>query len=276
MSFHLLRPKRIGPYLAVATGTILGSYGIAIYLDSKNKYQFSSFNRFSGSNSRKSFQYSSTDNPIDNFRKFWKQCRESQKTIYSLIAANSLVFLAWKIPAFSPYLNRYFLHSINSAPISMLGSTFSHKSLMHLGFNMLALNSFGPFLHDRMGREQFLAFYISAGMSSSIVSHLYKSLRWNFIPSLGASGAIFGLVGACAHYPELKVSLIFLPIHSIPISQALPAMMGFDALGMIMDWKIFDHAAHLGGSLFGYSFYRISQEKIWKNRRKIQNYFNLL
>lgn len=272
MSFHLLRPKRIGPYVAVATGTIFGSYALAIYADSRNKPQLTGLKQFSTFKNQKSFQYSNTDGPLDNFLRFWQKCRESQKTVYSIIAANSAIFLAWKIPAFSPYLNRYFLHSINSHPVSMLGSVFSHKSLMHLGFNMLALNSFGPFLHERMGREQFLAFYISAGMSSSIVSHLYKSLRWNFIPSLGASGAIFGLVGACAHYPELKVSLILLPIHSIPISQALPVMMGVDALGMALNWKMFDHAAHLGGSLFGYSFYRISQEKIWNNRRKIQKY----
>lgn len=273
MSFHLLRPKRIGPYAAFAAGTIFGSYALAIYADSRNKPQSTGLNQFVKLSNHKSFQYSNTDGPLNNFLRFWQKCRESQKTVYSLIAANSAIFLAWKIPAFSPYLNRYFLHSINSPPISMLGSVFSHKSLMHLGFNMLALNSFGPFLHERMGREQFLAFYISAGMSSSMMSHLYKSLRWDFIPSLGASGAIFGLVGACAHYPELKVSLIFLPIHSIPISQALPVMMGVDALGMALNWKMFDHAAHLGGSLFGYSFYHLSQEKIWNNRRKIQKLF---
>ena len=112
---------------------------------------------------------------------------------------------------------------------------------------MLALNSFGPFLHDKMGREQFLAFYISAGMSSSIVSHLYKVFGGTSSRHLVHPVLFSVLVGACAHYPELKVSLIFLPIHSIPISQALPVMMGFDALGMVMDWKIFDHAAHLGG-----------------------------
>lgn len=275
MYFNSFRFKRIGPYFAVASGTIFGSYACAIYSDSRKKSNIYNFNQLSTLNGRRIFQYSNAEGPLENFLRFWKQSRESQKTIYSLIAANSIVFIAWKIPAFSYHLNRYFIHSIYSPPVSMLGSIFSHKSLMHLGFNMLALNSFGPYLHERMGREQFLAFYLSAGMSSSIMSHLYKTIRMCPTPSLGASGAIFGLVGACAHYPELKVSLIFLPIHSIPINQALPIMMGADFLGMILDWRIFDHAAHLGGSLFGYSFYKVSQEKIWKNRRQIQKFFNL-
>lgn len=140
---------------------------------------------------------------------------------------------------------------------------------------MFALMSFGSFLHDKMGREQFLAFYLSSGMSSALASHIYKAFRKNYTPSLGASGAIFGLVGGCAHYPELKVSLIFLPIHSVPINQALPLMMGVDSLGILLNWKVFDHAAHLGGSLFGYSFLPISQDTIWKNRSKILRNFNL-
>jgi rhomboid-like protein len=92
---------------------------------------------------------------------------------------------------------------------------------------------------------------------------------------LGASGAIFGVVGACAHYPQLKVSLILLPIHSVPISQALPVMMSIDALGLVRNWSMFDHAAHLGGSLFGYAFFPFSQDIIWKNRRKILNYIGI-
>jgi rhomboid-like protein len=269
---HGVKLRQIGPHLAIASGSIFGSYLLAIYLDSKNKTKVRILNQYINLSQRETFKYSESNGLIENIQNFWKQSRESQKTIYSLIAANSTIFLAWRIPAFSVYLNRYFLHSINSHPSSMLGSIFSHKSFVHLGFNMMALYSFGTFLHEKMGREQFLAFYISSGMSSSLTSHMYKSFRRNNTPSLGASGAIFGVVGGCAHFPELKVSLIFLPVHSVPISQALPAMMGIDALGLLLDWKIFDHAAHLGGSLFGYSLYPISQNKIWKNRKEIQRY----
>ena len=269
---HGLRLRQIGPHLAIASGTVFGSYLLAIYVDSKNTTINHKISQYLDLSPRRTVKYSESNSLIENILNFWQKSRQSQKTIYTLIAANSAIFLAWRIPALSLYLNRYFLHSINSHPLSMLGSIFSHKSLVHLGFNMLALNSFGTFLHEKMGREQFLAFYISSGMSSSLTSHIYKSFYRNYTPSLGASGAIFGVVGGCAHFPELKVSLIFLPIHSVPISQALPAMMGIDALGLLLGWKVFDHAAHLGGSLFGYSLYPFSQTKLLKNRKEIQRY----
>lgn len=272
MTFPTHRLRLIGPFVAVASISVFSSYMLAIYVDSRKKtLNNSKLKHFSFVSRRQSNGFDVGD-LREEARRYWKNARESQKTIYSLIASNTCVFLAWRIPAMSTFMNRYFLHSINSHPLSMIGSMFSHKSLLHLGFNMLALNSFGTFLHDKMGREQFLAFYISAGTASSLMSHIYKSIRWNFTPSLGASGAIFGIVGGCAHFPELKVSLIFLPIHSVPISQALPLMMGVDALGLLLNWKIFDHAAHLGGSLFGYVFYKTSQHKIWNNRKELQKY----
>ena len=275
MSFLVYQFRRFGPHFGLATGVIFSSYITAIYLDSKKKNLNFRFGQLINLKGNLNERLSTSDDLIGRFKLFWKQSRESQKTIYLLIAANTLVYFSWKFPMFSNYMNRFFLHSIRSHPLSMIGSIFSHKSLMHLGFNMLALNSFGVFLSEKMGREQFLAFYLSAGTFSSLASHVYKGLKFNFTPSLGASGAIFGVVGGCAHFPELKVSLIFLPIHSVPINLALPAMMGVDALGMLMNWKMFDHCAHLAGSLFGYTFYSFSQNYVWNNRKKISNFLNI-
>lgn len=266
-NFHRLR--RIGPFLVVGFGSVMCSYSLAIFADSRKKNDALFFRQNILKKSKNIPQLSNSNNVMENVHLFWNKSRESQKTMYSIILLNSAIFLGWRIPFFSIPLNQFFLHSISSHPLSMLGSIFSHKSFLHLSFNMLALNSFGNFLHEKMGREQFLAFYLSSGAMSSLASHIYKSFCWNFTPSLGASGAIFGIVGGCAHYPDIKVSLIFLPFHSIPISQALPVMTGIDLMGLLKKWRIFDHSAHLGGALFGYSFYPISQEYIWKNRKAL-------
>jgi rhomboid-like protein len=151
----------------------------------------------------------------------------------------------------------------------MLTSIFSHRTVTHLAFNMLALWSFGTLLHDRIGREHFLAFYTSSGLSASLGSHMFKLWRHDTARSLGASGALFGVAGACAHLPDVKVSLIFLPFHSFSLDKVLPAIMLFDLVGLVRGWQSFDHAAHLSGALTGYLLYDVSSNRIWPNRFKI-------
>jgi membrane associated rhomboid family serine protease len=72
-------------------------------------------------------------------------------------------------------------------------SVFSHVELWHIGFNMLALYFLGPQLELILGRARFLAVYLLSGLASSTavlwLSHAHGQ-------TLGASGAIFGLMGA--------------------------------------------------------------------------------
>lgn len=200
---------------------------------------------------------------------WWYGMKDSSKTLTVLTGINLAVFLAWRLPAFQIRWGRWFLHSTRSHPVTMLTSVFSHQSTAHLAFNMLALWSFGGFLHQVMGREQFLAFYLSSGLCSSLGSHVYKAWRRDGEASLGASGAIFAVAGACAHFPHVNVSLIFLPFHSFPLEKALPCIMLFDLAGLVMRWKVFDHAAHLSGALAGYAGYILSTQRLWPKRRKI-------
>ena len=66
-----------------------------------------------------------------------------------------------------------------------------HASVMHIGFNMYALYAFGNGLEQRLGHGRFLVLYILSGFSGSVLSFLFTSGY-----SIGASGAIFGLIGA--------------------------------------------------------------------------------
>ncbi|KAG0203612.1 hypothetical protein BGX28_004135 [Mortierella sp. GBA30] len=144
---------------------------------------------------------------------------------------------------------------------------FSHQHFWHFGLNMFALHSFAVPLHEHMGREQFLAFYLTTGISASLVSHLFTVARvpWSkIIPSLGASGAIFGCVSSTAYmYPDASVYIIFLPFLPIKIPMALGAMMGLDLVGIIRNWRMFDHYAHLAGSTFGLAYMYAGKELIW-------------
>jgi len=75
----------------------------------------------------------------------------------------------------------------------LLTSAFTHASMLHIGFNMFALWVLGPQLERVLGRTRFLALYLLSGLAGSV------AVYWLSDPSsttIGASGAVFGLMGA--------------------------------------------------------------------------------
>lgn len=73
----------------------------------------------------------------------------------------------------------------------LLTPMFLHGSILHIGFNMYALNIFGPGLERHFGRGRFLALYLLSGFAGNVMSFLFSTAA-----SLGSSTAIFGLLGA--------------------------------------------------------------------------------
>ncbi|GAA0726855.1 rhomboid family intramembrane serine protease [Clostridium malenominatum] len=70
--------------------------------------------------------------------------------------------------------------------------TFLHGGIVHLGFNMYALNSLGPFVEKVYGKWKYSLIYLISGIVSSTFSYFFSESV-----SIGASGSIFGLLGAC-------------------------------------------------------------------------------
>ncbi|HYO40980.1 MAG TPA: rhomboid family intramembrane serine protease [Nocardioidaceae bacterium] len=82
---------------------------------------------------------------------------------------------------------------VADAPWQLLTSVFTHVALWHIGFNMLVLWTLGPQLELAVGRLRFLAIYLLSGLAGS------AAVLWLSAPTsstLGASGAIFGMLGA--------------------------------------------------------------------------------
>lgn len=77
----------------------------------------------------------------------------------------------------------------------LLTSGFTHVQLLHIGFNMLALYVLGPTLESVLGRARFLAVYGASLLGGSAAVMLFSAPN---VTTLGASGAIFGLMGALA------------------------------------------------------------------------------
>ena len=75
----------------------------------------------------------------------------------------------------------------------LLTSAFTHVQLLHIGFNMLALYILGPQLELAIGRIRFLALYLLSALSGSLLVYWAAP---EYQPTVGAPGAIFGLMGA--------------------------------------------------------------------------------
>lgn len=141
----------------------------------------------------------------------------------------------------------------------LLGSMFLHGGWFHLLGNMLYLWVFGDNVEDRMGRGVYLFFYLLAGITASLV-HIAANPQ-SPIPTIGASGAIAGVLGAYfILFPRARV-LTLIPIGFFLTTARLPAviflflwffMQLFNALAaaaaaaqMVAWW------AHIGGFLAG-------------------------
>lgn len=77
---------------------------------------------------------------------------------------------------------------------------FLHANLGHIMFNMIALWFFGPVVEERFGHLRFLLYYLFCGVAAALFSSLLGYMgffdpEWRFIPMVGASGSIYGIMG---------------------------------------------------------------------------------
>lgn len=201
--------------------------------------------------------------------------QQMDRALVYLICANIMVFVAWRLAfiqngafaALQPLMIRYFTASFASKSLClpMLFSVFSHNHWLHLTLNMYVLHSFGIPTVGLLGREQFLAFYLTGGVFASLVSLLEKAATRSMLPSLGASGAIAASIGyICMMVPDSYINIIFLPQWKFTAQNAIYGFVVFETLcllvGVFTRFKLFDNAAHLGGVLFGVWYAKYGEE----------------
>ncbi len=155
--------------------------------------------------------------------------------------------------AVTPHL---ILSAQGAGALSSITAMFLHGSLFHLLGNMLALWVFGRRVEDACGPWRFLAFYLLAGTWAHVLFTLVQSD--SRIPGIGASGAIFGVMGAyLLLYPGGRIrTLVFVSIVPLwPRIRAIWIVLYFVGIQIIpaiqillrkADYSV-NHWAHLGG-----------------------------
>jgi membrane associated rhomboid family serine protease len=158
-----------------------------------------------------------------------------------------------------------------SVYLTLLTSMFMHGGLMHLLGNMLFLWIFGDNLEDRLGKGRYLVFYLLCGLLASL-SHVASTVFLGGdagIPSLGASGAISGvLAGYLALFPHRRVRVLltlgfFARLTEVPALVAIglwfvfQLISGIGMLGAGAQQGGVAYAAHIGGFVAGYLLVRL-------------------
>ena len=120
-----------------------------------------------------------------------------------------------------------------------------HGSILHIGFNMYALYIFGVGLERRYGHGRFLVLYLLSGFSGSVISFLFSSAY-----SIGASGAIFGLIGAEGIFLYQNRELF-----GNQFKQAIGNVVFVVAINLFLGLQPgIDNWGHIGGLLGGLMF----------------------
>jgi hypothetical protein len=198
-----------------------------------------------------------------------------------LIALNAVVFLYELLlgPELRPYISAWGLvparltlalrfgeEPVAGPALTVLTSMFLHGGWLHLVGNMWYLWIFGDNVEDRLGHARFLVFYLLAGIvAASLHSAFNPTSR---LPTLGASGAIAGVLGAyLVAFPRARV-VTLVPLFPFFQVMALPAVL---VLGFWIVVQFFSGAlalgygvgggvawwAHIGGFAFGSVVMRI-------------------
>lgn len=149
--------------------------------------------------------------------------------------------------------------------VTLITSQFLHGGFLHIAGNMLYLWIFGNNVEERLGHVKFLIFYLACGVLAGLTQWFFST--GSTIPSLGASGAIAGVMGAyILRYPKANILTlvplgIFITTLRIPavfylgfwfLQQAFYGVAGLNAPANVgMESGGVAYWAHAGGFVFG-------------------------
>ena len=201
---------------------------------------------------------------------------------YFLIAVNFLVFV-YELSLNSTQLDIFFhlyavvpreltasfsgvnLHQGIPELVTPITSQFLHAGFTHIAFNMLFLWIFGNNIEEQLGKVKYLVFYLTCGVLAVFAQWFFSAL--SDVPSLGASGAIAGVMGAyILKFPQAKIVTViplgfFFPVFKIPaiyflgfwfLEQALNGIASFEVSASVgMESGGVAYWAHAGGFVAG-------------------------
>jgi membrane associated rhomboid family serine protease len=176
-----------------------------------------------------------------------------------LLISNTVVFVVWTLGPIGfqqDVLTNLALNKVLSYKLlwQLFTYQFLHGGVFHLVFNMLALWMFGSPLESDWGTRRFLRYYFICGVGAGICDLVLNLILGGHAPTIGASGAIYGVLlafGVC--YPEQTVLMNFLfPIKAKYMVMIYGAIALYSSMGTLNSGV--SNIAHLGGMAVGFIY----------------------
>lgn len=189
------------------------------------------------------------------------------KAVKHIIIINVLMLVLTYLN--NPLMSKWFaLNPISFLwkPWQLVTYMFMHGGFGHLFFNMYTLFIFGSVLENVWGTKKFLTFYFVTGIGAALVNIGVQYLTGSFALTVGASGAIYGiLMGYAMLYPDSMLTLILPPV-SMKAKWFVLIFAGIELLLGISNNPADNvaHFAHLGGLVFAFLLLMF-----WKKRRRL-------
>ncbi|MCL4523006.1 MAG: rhomboid family intramembrane serine protease [Acidobacteria bacterium] len=186
------------------------------------------------------------------------------------VAGEQFIFTLGLVPARIDDIFTTHAVSVGGALMPLVTSMFLHGGWMHVIGNMWFLWVFGDNVEDRFGHDKFFLFYVACGLGAGLI---HTAFNWgSSVPTVGASGAISGVMGAYfVMFPRSKI-VTLVPLLVVFFTVQIPAMffvgywiviqfvgglssMRTHAQGGVAFW------AHIGGFAIGFILAKIMQPR---------------
>ena len=164
-----------------------------------------------------------------------------------------LRFALWPVGGEWMILSR---HGAGFAPWQLVTYAFLHGGFMHLAVNMFGLYMFGSPLEQVFGTRRFLLYYFACVVTAALTQLVVLGVTGTFVPTVGASGGVFGLLlGFAMLFPHTRIMLLIPPIPMrartfAVLYAAIELVLGITGSSGVA------HFAHLGGMLGGFVLMR--------------------
>ncbi|HEV8445421.1 MAG TPA: rhomboid family intramembrane serine protease [Gemmatimonadaceae bacterium] len=169
--------------------------------------------------------------------------------VLRLIVANIIVFFLEYVGGVGRHL-AFVPAEFLQYPWTVITYMFVHQGVMHILFNMISLYFFGPRVEERLGARRFLTLYFLSGIAGALLSAIFAPR----VGIVGASGAVFGVMIAFAHFwPDVQIYIFGVLPLTARVAVILMALLALYSGVQGSRTGVADFA-HLGGFVAGWLY----------------------